>query len=98
MEPPHTKRRRRHPFPAMTGLASEVADLVHLRGWMIPQVIDVREGMERTRRATGVALRRSEGTGGDPRRVVREGGRRLGREVVVTKASQKLKVGHEVLK
>jgi hypothetical protein len=58
----------------MTGLASEVADLVHLRRWMIPQVIDVREGMERNRRATGVALRRQEVTGGDSKRLTGEGG------------------------
>ena len=58
MEPRHAKRCRSHPFPAMTGLASEVADLVHPRFWMTPQVIDVRKGVGRGRGAMVVASRR----------------------------------------
>ena len=71
MEPRHAEGRRSHPFPAMAGLAGEVADLMHLRWWTTPQVIDVRKGVERKRETMVVASRRSEGRNGGPRTVLR---------------------------
>ena len=86
MKSRHAEGRRSHPFPAVTGLAGEVADLVHLRRWTAPQVIDARKGEERQRGAMVVASRRSEAI-----RRRAEDGAGGGREVTEKWLSQRLR-------